>query len=70
MNRIRVHSSNIHSVGYDPESRLLEIEFVTGGIYQYAGVPEEEWRGLMQASSHGSYFQHNIKDRYAFKRII
>lgn len=69
MNRQLVSSSNIRSVGYDSESRILEIEFHSGGIYHYANVPEAIYRGLMQASSKGSYFHRNIRDRYSTTRI-
>lgn len=69
MNRQPVSSSNIHSIGYDPSSQILEIEFNSGGIYQYFNVPQSEYNRLMTASSHGSYFAHNIKDRYGYTRI-
>lgn len=39
MDRETVQSSNIASVGYDLSSSTLEIEFKSGGIYQYSGVP-------------------------------
>ncbi len=39
MKRIYVSSHIIHSIGYDPESKLLEIEFLSGDIYQYHNVP-------------------------------
>ena len=69
MDRQPVNSSDICSVGYDAESRILEIEFHSGGIYHYAKVPEKLYRGLMQASSKGSYFHRNIRERYPTTRI-
>ena len=38
MIRQPVSSSNIRSIGYDSESNTLEIEFHSGGVYQYFGV--------------------------------
>jgi hypothetical protein len=64
MNRIPARSSNIQSIGYEAETRTLEVEFHTGGVYQYSGVPETVYQGLMRASSKGSYFHDHIKDRY------
>jgi hypothetical protein len=61
MNRTPVSSSNLTSVGYDPEKMILEIEFKSGSIYQYFNVPESEHNGLMNAESHGKYFNANIK---------
>ncbi|MBZ9570579.1 KTSC domain-containing protein [Methanobrevibacter sp. TMH8] len=69
MNRDNVVSSNINSIGYDSATKTLEIEFHSGGTYQYYDVPESEYNGLMAASSHGSYFHANIKNRYTYKKI-
>ena len=69
MMRQPVSSSNLQSVGYDPNSQTLEVEFNSGSIYQYTGVPESVYQGLMGAASHGSYLAQNIRDRYPYTRI-
>lgn len=69
MQRQPVRSSNIRSIGYDETSRTLEIEFTSGDVYQYFDVPQREHQALMQASSHGSYLNKNIKDKYRFKHL-
>lgn len=70
MNRTPVSSSNLKTVGYDPETKQLEIEFLNGGIYLYSGVPESVYAGLMSASSHGSYFDAHIKKGgYKFTKL-
>jgi len=69
MDRVPVQSSNLASVGYDPQSLTLEIEFINGGIYQYFGVPQETYEGLMNAGSKGSYFHNQIKNVYSYSRI-
>lgn len=61
MKREPVQSSNISSVGYDPAVSTLEIEFHSGGVYQYYGVPRKVYDGLMKAESKGSYFHHYVK---------
>lgn len=61
MFRTPVSSSNLTSVGYDPRSRVLEIEFHDGSVYQYSGVPESVYRGLMAADSHGRYLDVHVK---------
>lgn len=61
MNRKIVRSSNLASVGYDSASRTLEVEFNNGGIYQYHSVPQPVFNELMSASSHGEYFDRNVK---------
>ena len=67
MKRISVNSSNLVSVGY--EHNVLEIEFHNGSVYQYCSVPESEYDGLMNASSHGKYLDQNIKGKYRYTQI-
>ena len=69
MERISIQSNNIVSVGYDSETEILEIEF-NNGAYQYSGVPKVVHSGLMSASSAGSYFHRNIKDKYACVKVM
>ena len=69
MIREEVKSTNIRSIGYEPESSTLEIEFHSGGIYQYFNVPQTSYNGLMSASSHGSYFHKYIKDNYRWTEV-
>ncbi len=69
MERTPVASSNLRAVGYDPETKILEVEFQSGSLYQYAEVPEEVYRALMNASSHGQYYNQNIKNIYLSTRI-
>lgn len=66
--RIGVSSSNIASVGYDGENRILEIEFHHGAVYQYFEVPKEMYEGLMNAGSMGSYFMNEIKEKFSNQR--
>jgi len=70
MKRQSVSSSNLASVGYDSASSTLEIEFHNGGIYQYLNVPVSIYNGLMNASSHGTYFDVYIKKAgYRFRKM-
>jgi hypothetical protein len=66
MEREAVSSSSIASVGYDPGSETLEVEFVKSGrVYQYLNVPQFMYDRLMQAPSIGIFFNAEIKDGYA-----
>ncbi len=69
MDRQLVSSSNIRAIGYDGEQRVLEVEFHSGGIYRYFGVPVHLHAQLMAAPSHGSFFAAFIKDSFPFIRI-
>jgi hypothetical protein len=63
-----VESQIIHSVGYNAASSMLEVRFRNGWTYEYDGVPEEVYRALMAAPSHGHYLKANIVDQYVTRR--
>ncbi|MGH8728635.1 MAG: KTSC domain-containing protein [Burkholderiales bacterium] len=69
MERKRVSSSNIRSIGYDEKTRTLEVEFNNGGVYQYANVSPEVHGRFLSASSIGSFFKDSIEEDYSCKRI-
>ena len=39
-------SSAISSIGYDPDASVLEVEFSSGAVYDYYGVPPKVFRAL------------------------
>ncbi len=69
MERQRVDSSSVRSVGYDGESHTLEVEFRNGGVYDYLDVPEAEARRLRRADSLGRYLNTRIKPRYRVRKV-
>jgi ribonuclease D len=62
--RRRVDSTYLRSVGYDAADMVLEAEFNDDSIYRYYGVPQDAVDGLFAAESVGTYFLHEIRDRY------
>ena len=66
MERQAVESSVIGAVGH---TRVLEIEFETGPVYQYFNVPEEVYTGLLESESKGKYFNANIRGKYPFREL-
>ena len=69
MKRTAVESSNLVSVGYNEETKTLEIQFHSGGIYQYDDVEKEVYDELMSAESHGRYFMSQIRGAYSYDRV-
>lgn len=69
MQRQDVSSSQIKSIGYEEDTETLEVEFNTGAIYQYAGVPAETHTDLMAASSHGRFLNQQIKGVYDYTKM-
>jgi hypothetical protein len=65
-----VDSSNLAAAGYNSNSQILRIQFNDGSLYEYSGVPEHVYNGLLSASSKGRYFdQHVKKAGYPYTKI-
>ena len=64
-----MESKTMRSVGYESKTKILEIEFQSGDVYQYLGVPETVHEELLAAESKGRYFNGEIRDDYAFVRV-
>jgi DNA helicase HerA-like ATPase len=69
MERETVASSTILSVGYDSVSETLEVEFKSGGLYQYYNVPESVHQNLMASDSKGKFLHVYIKSSYPCSRV-
>ncbi len=69
MERRKVSSSKIRSVGYDERARVLEVEHSDGSVYQYTGVSQEVHRTMMAAPSIVSFYQDRIEEDFSRKRM-
>lgn len=69
MDRRTVASSNVKAVGYDSQTETLEVEFVSGWVYQYYGVPDHMHTQMMQAPSKGRFLHMYIKNQYPYSRV-
>jgi hypothetical protein len=69
MKRQSISSSNIAEVGYDENSRVLEVQFTSGIVYQYFDVPPQIYAEMMQAGSAGQYLNANIKGNFRYARV-
>jgi hypothetical protein len=45
------------------------VTFVTGRRYVYDDVPSEVFDAFKTAPSRGAFFNHEIRDRYAFREV-
>ncbi len=69
MEKQRVSSSTVMSIGYDRQTETLEIEFGSGRVYQYYGVPDNLHNEIMQTPSKGQFFNTYIRDQYPYSRV-
>lgn len=65
-----ITSSNLSTIGYDPDQQRLCVQFQTGKCYEYGGVEPETFIKLITAKSHGQAFNALIKNgAYPTKQI-
>ncbi len=69
MDRFPVPSSSLRSIGYDVKGRVLEVEFPSGKIYRYFGVPGLLLLKLLTANSIGRYFNRYIREQFDYAEV-
>jgi hypothetical protein len=69
MLRADLNSTSLNAVAYLDRQALLELEFRSGAVYRYFGVPAETYRELLLAESKGAYFNRHIRNRFAYTQI-
>ena len=67
--RLSVKSRILRSVGYDDSTKILEIEFQNGLVYQYSGVPPKVYADLMHADEIGKYYSEKVRPRFQTKQV-
>jgi hypothetical protein len=67
---IKVKSSNIKSVRYDSNKKVLFITFVYDlSTYKYLGVPIKLFEQLIKSNSKGVFFHNKIRGKFPHKKI-
>lgn len=69
MQRKRVNSSKLRSVGYEEQTRTLEVEMSNGQVFQYVGVYPEVYRRFMAAPNPTSFFDDKIAEEYTARKV-
>ena len=69
MRMFPVESTTLSAVAYDETRGLLQIEFCSGAVYQYFGVPAAVHQALLDAASKGGYFNQAIRGRFRYHRV-
>lgn len=69
MERSYVASTNVASIGYDEGTETLEVEFLSGSVYQYYNVPQNVYHQMTQAGSKGKFLNTYIKNAYPYSRV-
>ncbi len=62
--------SNLRSIRYNAETRILEVEFHAGGLYEYYGVPPTVYEAMLAAASRDGYFERHIRYRFRHRHVF
>ena len=63
-------SYNVKSLGYDPQQQILLAEFnLTGMLYAFFDVPQEEYDALMAAENFDKWFDVMIMKKFDFEQL-
>ena len=66
-------SSNIASMGYSRQEKVLLVRFKTGAEYAYYEVPAEKWTEMLSIAearqSVGKWFHTNIRPHFEAKKV-
>lgn len=68
INRVRVKSSNIHSIGYSAELKIIQVQFLSGSVYEYYDVPVNEYEAFLKADSKGKFLNRNLH-KYKYRQV-
>ncbi len=63
-------STVIRRFDYRPETRELEVLFVTGRRYVYSDVPPDAAEAFSTAFAKGVHFNRHIRDRFAHRELV
>lgn len=66
MKRKTISSSNIKSIGYNVERKVLEVEFHNKAVYHYLDVDTKTVVELLLADSVGGHFARKVKNSFKF----
>jgi hypothetical protein len=57
------------SAGYDEQSLELELEFRSGHVYRYEGVPPTVYAWLLRIENKGGFVRRMIQGRYLERAV-
>jgi len=69
MPRVALQSTALHAAAYHSQLALLDLEFRSGAVYRYFGVPAQTYAKLLLAGSKGAYFNSHIRNRFAYTQV-
>lgn len=63
------NSKQIAAIGYDSAAKILQVQFHSGGVYQYEDVPADMADAFAKSDSKGRFLSTHIKDRHPYRKV-
>lgn len=65
-----VPSKNLAAIGYNPQKRILAVQFATTGIiFHYADIPQQLMAEFAGAESFGRFYGERIRGKFQGERM-
>ena len=62
-------SGLLAAVGYNPEKQILAVEFASGAIFHYAGIPADLVQRFVEAESLGKFYTLQIRGKFQGEKM-
>ncbi|MGM3174225.1 KTSC domain-containing protein [Dickeya lacustris] len=69
MQRKRVSSTELFSVGYDAQNSTLEVELLNGSLYRYKNVARMIYEELMASNAKARYYARYIRNSFPYDKV-
>jgi hypothetical protein len=67
---VKLQSRSLASVDYEAKTKTLRVEFNSGRVYRYFGVPERTYQDLLKAESKGRFFNRWIRECFPYEEEV
>jgi hypothetical protein len=65
----KINSGKLRAIGYNAQTRILQVQLDNGSTLQYSGVGEDIWRRLSSSGAAWSFYRDNIEEEFTVKKI-
>lgn len=66
---LHMPSTVVAAMKYNADKATLRVIFVSGMVYDYLGVPPEEYEAMRTSGSKGKYLNEHIKKHYGYVKV-
>lgn len=63
-------SSNIEAVGYNPQTREMQVRFKGGAVYTHDDVPVVKHAAFIASTSKGTHYHDNFRGKHNARKVL